>query len=166
MITIKQNLSAFFNDRPNNMLVDTLIIHSMYHPDVEDSFSATQCKNCLDMHEVSSHYIIDRDGVVFLLVDPNKRAWHAGKSAMPNDERENVNDFSIGIELISNESSGYTQIQLDSLETLSKELIEKFNIKNIFGHNHIAPIRKTDPWAFDWSTFKDKFTGLNLNIGQ
>ena len=28
---------------------------------------------------VSSHWVIDRDGTVYRLVDESKRAWHAGK---------------------------------------------------------------------------------------
>ncbi len=48
-------------------------------------------------HPVSSHYVIDDDGTVFLLVDESKRAWHAGRSSHLG--LVDVNSRSIGIEL-------------------------------------------------------------------
>lgn len=47
--------------------------------------------------KASAHLVIGRDGSITQLVDFNKRAWHAGISHW--DGRDNVNAFSIGIEL-------------------------------------------------------------------
>lgn len=47
--------------------------------------------------QVSSHYVIDDQGIVTRLVPESKRAWHAGQSAY--DGRGDVNSRSIGIEL-------------------------------------------------------------------
>ena len=64
----------------------------------------------LPEHEVSSHYLIpesfdetynEQDLVVYQLVSENDRAWHAGKSQW--EDRENINDQSIGIELVRSE---------------------------------------------------------------
>ena len=46
---------------------------------------------------VSAHYLITRKGVIFNLLCPKYKAWHAGKSKWKNDE--NINNYSIGIEL-------------------------------------------------------------------
>ena len=47
--------------------------------------------------KASAHVVIARDGQVFQLVPFDKRAWHAGVSAL--GDRTNVNAFSIGVEL-------------------------------------------------------------------
>ena len=47
--------------------------------------------------KVSCHYFIERNGKICRMVEDNKTAWHAGKSKYK--ERENFNEFSIGIEL-------------------------------------------------------------------
>ena len=46
---------------------------------------------------VSAHYLITRKGVIFNLLCPKYKAWHAGKSKWKNNV--NINDYSIGIEL-------------------------------------------------------------------
>lgn len=48
---------------------------------------------------VSAHFVIDRDGSVIQMVRTEHKAWHAGTSQM--DGRRDVNDYSIGIELIN-----------------------------------------------------------------
>jgi len=47
----------------------------------------------------SAHLVIDRDGYITQLVAFDIPAWHAGQSVW--NGRKNVNDFSIGIELIN-----------------------------------------------------------------
>ena len=47
--------------------------------------------------KASAHVVVARDGQIFQLVPFDKRAWHAGASALAG--REHVNAFSIGIEL-------------------------------------------------------------------
>ena len=49
---------------------------------------------CNSKFKVSSHYIIDRDGKIYQLVEDLKIAWHAGKSKW--DKFNNLNEFSIG----------------------------------------------------------------------
>ena len=49
--------------------------------------------------KVSAHYLINRKGKVFRLVNENYEAWHAGKSMWKN--HVNLNKNSIGIELVN-----------------------------------------------------------------
>ena len=49
--------------------------------------------------QVSCHYLISREGKIFQLVKDDRVAWHAGKSKWENFE--NINDKSIGIELVN-----------------------------------------------------------------
>lgn len=154
--------SVHFDERVSPA-VDTIIIHSMYNPNSSDMFSAQSCKAILDEYEVSTHYIVDKSGVVWRLVGENMRAWHAGKSKMPDpDGRESVNHFSIGIELVGTEQTGFTDSQYRSLAILSAEIIGRNPITNIFGHSHVAPDRKTDPWNFDFSRLKSELVGLGV----
>ena len=51
----------------------------------------------------------------------------------------------------------YTVEQLEAVEALCSLLIEKYNIKELVGHDDIAPDRKTDPGpAFPLQSLKDK----------
>ena len=102
--------------------------------------------------KVSSHILIRRDGELVQYVPLQKRAWHAGVSCYKN--RENCNDFSIGIELEGEDETAYTDIQYQVLSEVIQSLIETYpglNKDTIAGHCDIAPGRKTDPGdAFDW----------------
>ena len=55
--------------------------------------------------KVSSHLLIKRDGSITQFVPFNKKAWHAGVSIFK--EREDCNDFSIGIELEGTDETPY-----------------------------------------------------------
>jgi N-acetylmuramoyl-L-alanine amidase len=105
--------------------------------------------------EVSSHYLIQRNGAINVMVPDLYVAWHAGKSSWKSFKSLNKN--SIGIE-ISNPGHEYNYInfkkkQIQSILYLSKSLIKKYKIKsiNILGHSDIAPFRKKDPGEkFPW----------------
>jgi len=50
----------------------------------------------------SVHYVIDRDGTIYKLVDEEYNAWHAGcLSTDPNCVISNINPRSIGIEIVN-----------------------------------------------------------------
>ena len=48
---------------------------------------------------VSAHYCIDENGLIFSLVDEGKRAWHAGESYWRGET--DINSRSIGIEIVN-----------------------------------------------------------------
>jgi len=105
--------------------------------------------------EVSSHYLIKKNGVIVVMVPDLYVAWHAGKSSWKSFKSLNKN--SIGIE-ISNPGHDHNYInfskkQIGSILYLSKLLIKKYKIKssNVLGHSDIAPLRKKDPGEkFPW----------------
>ncbi|WP_339136412.1 MAG: N-acetylmuramoyl-L-alanine amidase [Candidatus Electrothrix sp. GW3-4] len=165
-IPIRLLPSNQFEDRPAGTVIDTLIIHSMHNPEAKNRFFALSCKECLDKHGVSSHYLIDLNGTVWQLVSEEKKAWHAGISTMPEDGREGVNDFSIGIELISSEDTDFTEAQYQALALLTKEILSRHPLQYIYGHCDVAPGRKTDPWGLDWPRYREdilRFCG-NANL--
>ena len=162
----KQTLpSDYFDERAPGVSVDTLVIHSMYHPDKPDDLSVRACKERLDAFGVSAHYLIDRQGEIWQMVPEEKRAWHTGESRMPADmdSREGVNQFSIGIELIATESSGLSGEQYQALAELTAEIASKHLLRFICGHCHIAPERKSDPWKFDWVRYQEAVKRLLPN---
>ena len=111
--------------------------------------------------KVSCHYLIDRNGDTYKMVDDNKIAWHAGKSKWKNVS--NLNKNSIGIEIQNKGHLIYYQHfsnkQISSLIVLIKLLIKKYKINksNVLGHSDIAPLRKKDPGEkFPWSFLSTK----------
>ena len=111
--------------------------------------------------EVSSHYLIDRDGRVIQLVDENQRAWHAGESYWGG--HSDMNSASIGIELVNNGREAFAPAQIKSLLKLLSEIRNRHKIPraNYLGHADVAPGRKTDPSAlFPWQQLASSGFGL------
>ena len=122
-------------------------------------------KLCNPSAKVSSHYLINRRGKIFSLVQNRHIAWHAGKSCW--GRHKNLNKNSIGIELVNKgHQFGYTSFkkkQISSLVNLCKKLIQKYKIKkkNVIGHSDIAPSRKIDPGEkFPWKYLAKNKVGI------
>jgi len=103
--------------------------------------------------EVSSHFLVRRDGELIQFVPCELRAWHAGESRWRS--RQRCNDFSIGVELEGSDEIAYTDAQYAELSRLTHELRCRYPIEDVAGHCHIAPGRKTDPGpSFDWARYR------------
>jgi N-acetyl-anhydromuramoyl-L-alanine amidase len=161
--------SPNYNKRPDNIAIDAIIIHSISMPpgcykgdDIDQFFS-----NRLDWDKdpfydsirglaVSAHLLIRRDGELVQYVNLFSRAWHAGQSQL--GERENCNDFSIGIEMEGTDNSLFEKAQYDTLSGVIEALMTvfpKISLDRITGHSNVAPGRKTDPGSgFDWAVIK------------
>ncbi len=165
--------SPNFGERPKHAQIDLLVIHSISLPpgvyggnEIEALFT-----NQLDWDahpyfaqirgmQVSSHFVIRRDGGLLQFVSCDKRAWHAGVSHYRG--RDNCNDDSIGIELEGLEGETFEVAQYDTLSVVCKELMKNFPIAHIAGHEDVAPGRKFDPGAgFDWQSLQDKLVLSN-----
>ena len=112
--------------------------------------SAKKCKYVLEARNISTHFCIDNDGVIYQYVDTNDTAWHAG----------GVNKRSIGIDIsnayylkynklyqkkgfqprpiLTNSvvhgrklkpHLGYYKIQIEAYKVLLKTLTEHYNIQ-------------------------------------
>lgn len=153
-------ISPNFGTRPEGMLIDTIVIH---YTDMENDLVALE-RLCDRKAEVSAHYLINKQGKVFSLVEDHLRAWHAGPSCWR--EKEKVNDYSIGIELDNNGNEEYSIFLMDSLIDLCHELIRIHPIeqRNIVGHSDIIPSRKFDPGRlFDWKKLSKNGIGIYPN---
>lgn len=142
-----------FNDR-----IFFVVLHHTATPDLKETVEAFNENN------TSSHYVIDKDGSIYRLVKESKRAWHAGESAF--DGRSDLNDTSIGIEIVNTGDQEFSDAQILGAAELTKYLMDEYNIKQhrVVGHADIAPDRKSDPSGyFDWEKFYERvgiFQGL------
>ncbi|MCU7937969.1 MAG: 1,6-anhydro-N-acetylmuramyl-L-alanine amidase AmpD [gamma proteobacterium symbiont of Bathyaustriella thionipta] len=166
-------ISPNYNERPEDSVIDAIIIHSISLPpgcyqgnDIHHFFS-----NQLDCDKdpfydeirdvmVSAHLLIRRSGELVQYVSLFDRAWHAGQSRL--GEQENCNDFSIGIELEGTDNSLFESAQYHTLTNVVSALLDYFpqiTRKRIVGHSDIAPGRKTDPGSgFDWGYWQAMLT--------
>ncbi|WP_440682381.1 1,6-anhydro-N-acetylmuramyl-L-alanine amidase AmpD [Cysteiniphilum halobium] len=159
--------SPNYNARPDNIKIDLLVIHCISLPEGQydnhyvESLFLNKLDYSLDPNfkdlenlKVSSHFYITRQGEIIQFVATKDRAWHAGVSCYKN--KDNCNDFSIGIELQGTDKTAFTNVQYNSLIKLTNTIVQRYpEIKgNIVGHSNIAPQRKTDPGCeFDWTYF-------------
>lgn len=132
---------------------------------------------------VSSHYLIPesfddsygaKNLVVYQLVAESERAWHAGESAF--EDRQNLNDQSIGIELVNRGhclsaeqqhntkqqnsqaalclTPDFDPAQMQLLALLLQDILKRYpdiSPTRILAHSDIAPAKKQDPGArFPW----------------
>ena len=158
----------------HNSRVRHLVIH---YTDVDQAESLAT----LTGPHVSSHYVLPLpprahrgQPQVYQLVDEERRAWHAGASAWKR--RTNINDTSIGIEIVNTgpdrpyaeveraleenpesviaiQWAPYPEEQIEALIALSRDIITRHGIHptDVVAHSDISPTRKIDPGpAFPW----------------
>jgi N-acetylmuramoyl-L-alanine amidase len=138
-----------YDKRPVGVSVDTVVIHATAGPLVPSLNWL-----CSKQSQVSCHYVIGKGGEIYRILGEEYRAWHAGRTEMP-DGREWANDYSIGIEVV-NANDGkdpYPDIQVEALVWLLKNILARRGIRraNVVTHAEIARPkgRKTDPKGLD-----------------
>ena len=151
----------YHNKRRSNKSITLIILH--YTGMQSERESLKRLRN--PKFQVSAHYLINRNGKIFKMVDERNIAWHAGKSMWK--KHKNLNQNSIGIELVNKgHRFGYQNFpkkQIVALISLCKKLKKKYKIKNscFLGHSDIAPMRKIDPGEkFPWRYLSLKGIGI------
>ncbi len=166
--------SPNFGERPAGSEVSLVVIHNISLPPdefggewVEDFFlnrldpAAHPYFATIASVQVSAHFYVRRDGRVIQFVGCDQRAWHAGQSCWC--ERDNCNDYSVGIELEGSDSQPFTTEQYGALWPLLDALRGRYPLAAIAGHSHVAPGRKTDPGPhFDWAAVAARHADLVL----
>ena len=130
------------------------------HHTAQDSAAQTLKTFTIARTQVSSHYVVGRDGKVYQMVNDYLRANHAGASKWGNET--DLNSSSIGIEIDNNGKEPFTEPQIKSLITVLGALKKRYNIPaaNFIGHADIAPGRKNDPKNFPWKRLAESGFGL------
>lgn len=147
--------------RPNFVII---------HHTAQDSCAQTLKTFTLARTQVSSHYVICRDGTVHHTLNDLLRAHHAGVSKWGNSS--DLNSNSIGIEVDNNGFEPFSEAQINSLLALLERIKKAYSIPtaNFIGHADVAPGRKVDPSRyFPWKQLADKGYGLwydtiNINV--
>jgi len=159
-ITPRQAPSPNHDDRPG-VPTDMLVLHYT---------GMRSAANAIDRlrdpaARVSSHYVVEEDGLVWQLVPEGRRAWHAGVSHWRGHTV--LNDRSVGIEIVNpGHEWGYRPfpaLQMAAVCDLSLAILARHPIppRNVVAHSDIAPDRKEDPGElFDWEGLAQNGVGL------
>ena len=152
------SIKKFFNYSPNfhpnkrkSKQIKFLIFH--YTGMRKESDAINRLTNI--QSEVSSHYLIKKNGDIVVMVPDMYVSWHAGKSSWKSFKSLNKNSIGIEISNPGHEHNylNFSKKQFQSILYLSKSLLKKYKIKssNVLGHSDIAPFRKKDPGEkFPW----------------
>lgn len=142
-----------YNYRPTGMPISSIVLHATVG---EAGPSLSWLVN--PKADASTHYLIDRDGIVYQMVAEKHRAWHAGRSSY--NGKIDFNSFSIGIEFV-NRNDGvdvFGPAQLSAGHDLCAYLIDKYEEITrewIVTHRMISEhlTGKTDPLGFPFEEF-------------
>lgn len=142
------------NARPAGAVVSCVVLHADAAPSARQSIGWMQKAES----RVSYHVLIDRNGDIYSLVSPSRRAWHAGVSSFMGIP--NCNDYSVGV-CFANKNDGrepFTQEQYTAGAQYVAGLMRDYpriTLDRVTTHALVArPLgRKTDPLAFDLSRF-------------
>lgn len=107
-------------------------------PKVEREFYMQAGDQWLDQRMyASAHVLIGRDGEIWKLIEYDKQAYHAGASIMHG--REHCNRWTLGVELLGHQDSGFSKAQYLALAELVLELEEEFGFSrdNVAGHDFV-----------------------------
>lgn len=85
---------------------------------------------------VSSHYVIDRDGTIYRLVPDNLFCRHT----------IGLNYCAIGVENIGSKENPLTNEQIKSNAKLIRYLKSKHNIQYVIGHSEYAEFKNSNLW--------------------
>jgi N-acetylmuramoyl-L-alanine amidase len=153
--------SPNFGPRRGGRKVDMLILHYTGMTSAERACAWL----CNPQSQVSSHYLVEENGVVIAMVPEEMRAWHAGVSSWQGET--DTNSRSIGIE-IHNPGHGFgypdfPEAQMRAVIALCHGIIERHRIapSMVLAHSDVAPGRKIDPGEkFDWRRLAAEGIGL------
>lgn len=95
---------------------------------------------------VSAHFLVDRDGKIYQLIDTNLFARHT----------IGLNYCAIGIENIGSKSQPLTDKQVEANAKLVRYLAKKYKIEYLIGHQEYGIFKKSNLWK---ETNASYFTG-------
>ena len=144
--------------RPVNMIV-------LHYTACEMASALATLRNPHADAPVSAHYLVDRNGRIFRLVDESKRAWHAGPGLW--NGCDDVNSASIGIEIVNKgrdaqgRREAYPDAQIEAVIKLCRDIQSRHDIRWVIGHSDMGLGRKEDPGEhFPWKKLAQRGVGI------
>ena len=156
-----RSIPVFHRPSPNYTARRTPIDMIVLHYTGMSSLPEVLDKLCDPKSELSAHFVVDVDGRIFQLVGDEYRAWHAGVSNWQG--QRDINSRSIGIEIMNNGQTRFTDEQIGSVLAICKTMMARHNIPphHVVGHSDVAPGRKVDPGhLFPWTYLSQYGVGL------
>lgn len=149
------------DERPAGVPIDMLVLHYTGMQSAADAIGRLRDPAA----GVSSHYVVEEDGLVWRLVPEGRRAFHAGVSHWRGHDA--LNGRSIGIEIVNpGHAWGYRPfpaMQMAAVCELCLEVLGRHPIpaRNVVGHSDVSPDRKDDPGElFDWAGLARNGVGI------
>lgn len=179
-ISIKSLLLPDINSEERIFNPTHIVLHfiSNAYYDQNNPYNINAVYSILNSSELSTHYVIDRNGDIYMFTNENRVAYHAGRGQLANypDYTNKLNHHSIGIEIlgigtreemipiiteekfnkIDPSLIGFTESQYNSINILLDDILSrqpyiKRDREHIIGHSEYSP-DKTDPGSlFQWS---------------
>ena len=144
--------------RPVNMIV-------LHYTACEMASALATLRNPHADDPVSAHYLVDRNGRIFRLVDESRRAWHAGPGLW--NGCDDVNSASIGIEIVNKgrdaqgRREAYPDAQIEAVIKLCRDIQSRHDIRWVIGHSDMGLGRKEDPGEhFPWKKLAQRGVGI------
>jgi N-acetylmuramoyl-L-alanine amidase len=146
--------------------VSTVVLHYTGMKRPEDALARLADPSA----EVSAHYVVDDEGLIYRMVAEECRAWHAGVAYWKGDR--DLNSISIGIEITNpGHDYGYRDFpakQIAAVDALVRDIMERHRLEPsaVIGHSDIAPGRKIDPGElFPWQHLAQNGVGVWPSLG-
>ncbi len=117
-------------DRPVRRTTELIILHTTEAP------AKGSLRHLSDRGECN--YCITEDGTVYSIVDRERAAFHSGQSMW--NGKEDVDNFSVGIECVGYHDKPMPMKQLRSVRALVKELQARYSIPDhhVLSHSQVA----------------------------
>ncbi|MTJ09823.1 MULTISPECIES: N-acetylmuramoyl-L-alanine amidase [unclassified Anabaena] len=154
----KSYKSQNYEPRPSDVKIDMIVYH---HTGFEANIAIDRFTSPIPLinNGLSAHYIVGNEGIIYEIVNPDDKAYHAGGTY----NNIGFNSRSIGIEIVNANGNEhpYHKEQYRSLQLLTLHLLKKYpSIRFLTGHQDVEEVSdkksgKTDPGElFDWNAIK------------
>ena len=126
----KRYRSALNSDRPVRKSTELIVLHTTEAPAKSSLRHTSERGLC--------HYCVVEDGTVYQIVDRHRVAFHAGCSMW--NGKEEVDEFSVGIECVGYHNKAMPKKQLDAIRALVEELQKIYGIPDdrVVTHSQVA----------------------------
>jgi N-acetylmuramoyl-L-alanine amidase len=129
-LNIRDHYSPRNSERPRRKATSYIVLHT--------TEGATQGSLDKIHRNGEAHYVVDTGGRVYRIIDRFRVAYHAGRSMWSG--RRNVDEVSIGIEIVGFHNKNLTSAQFAAVRELLKQLKATYSIpdKHVMPHSMVA----------------------------